>query len=47
MALGTGVLAPVPGSAQARNPGRGRMVIEFYDLDQFDGLLSQLGFNNS
>ena len=32
---------------QARKPGRGRMVIEFYDLDQFDGLLGQMGFNNS
>ncbi len=32
---------------QARNPGRGRMVIEFYDLDQFDGLLSRLGYNNA
>ncbi|MDG2199679.1 MAG: ParB/RepB/Spo0J family partition protein [Phycisphaerales bacterium] len=32
---------------QARNPGRGRLVIEFFDLDQFDGLLGQMGFNNS
>ena len=32
---------------QAKNPGRGRLVIEFFDLDQFDGLLGQLGFNNS
>ncbi|MCP4816608.1 MAG: hypothetical protein GY888_29185 [Planctomycetaceae bacterium] len=32
---------------QARNPGRGRLVNEFFDLDQFDGLLGQMGFNNS
>ncbi|MAB83030.1 MAG: chromosome partitioning protein ParB [Phycisphaerae bacterium] len=29
---------------QVKKPGRGRVVIEFYDLDQFDGLLSQMGF---
>lgn len=32
---------------QSKKPGRGRLVIEFYDLDQFDGLLSQMGFANS
>lgn len=27
-----------------RRKGRGRLVIEFYDLDQFDGLLARMGF---
>lgn len=30
-----------------RTKGRGRMVIEFYDLDQFDGLLGRMGFTSS
>lgn len=30
-----------------RAKGRGKLVIEFYDLDQFDGLLGRMGFTSS
>ena len=30
-----------------RNPTAGRMVLHFYDLDQFDGLLSKMSFSGS
>lgn len=29
-----------------RRKGTGRLIIDFYSLDQFDGLLSRLGFSN-
>lgn len=29
---------------QGRKAGKGKLVIEFFDLDQFDGLLKQMGF---
>jgi hypothetical protein len=27
-----------------RKKGSGRLIVEFYSLDQFDGLMSRLGF---
>ena len=30
-----------------RKKGSGRLLIEFYSLDQFDGLMSRLGFSAS
>ncbi len=32
---------------QGKKPGKGRMIIEFYDMDQFDGVLSKMGFKPS
>jgi len=29
---------------QGKKAGKGRMIIEFYDMDQFDGILSKMGF---
>jgi len=32
---------------QGKKAGKGRMIIEFYDMDQFDGVLSKMGFKPS
>jgi hypothetical protein len=29
-----------------RKKGSGRLIVDFYNLDQFDGLMSKMGFGN-